>query len=202
MVLLGQNWLHTSHMSVEKSYKGSFTTFRFIVSIFAKTRHSSNVALYCLTKPAAHSGCFCCLCHCGSAKMVIVESFCCICVWCLMVTVRWLADVSMRARRVRESDIILWKSWEQIYSELYVDRGKASFSVDQGSKRFLIMYHNKALLVQELCSLFLFVRGLHKSWIHTQHHPHTKGGLKSFTGAQKHIKIVLIWEWCVEASSK
>lgn len=56
MVLLGQNWLHTSHMSVEKSYKGSFTTFRFIVSIFAKTRHSSNVALYCLTKPAALSG--------------------------------------------------------------------------------------------------------------------------------------------------
>lgn len=39
-----------------KSYKGSFTTFRFIVSIFAKTHHSSNVALYCLTKPAAHSG--------------------------------------------------------------------------------------------------------------------------------------------------
>lgn len=55
MVLLGQNWLHTSHMSVENG-GGSFTTFRFIVSIFAKMRHSSNVALYCLTKPAAHSG--------------------------------------------------------------------------------------------------------------------------------------------------
>lgn len=118
-------------------------------------------------------------------------------------------DGQVARRRVYESaqssgvrHNTLKKSWEQIYSELYVDRGKASFSVDQGSKRFLIMYHNKALLVQELCSLFLFIRGLHKSWIHTQHHPHTKGGLKSFTGAQKHIKIVLIWEWCVEASSK